>query len=320
MSDPTLAPFRLAPYFSPRVWGTTDLRPWYDIALSEPVGEAWLTGDASVVETGPLAGATLQEVAARHREQLLGQGAGKDFPLLIKILFPHQKLSVQVHPDDALAAAAGELRGKTECWYVLDAKPGASVSLGLKPGTTLDRVRAAVEDHTLESLLEQVPVERNDMIFVDAGTVHAIGPGVTLLETQQNSDLTYRLYDYGRPRELHVESALRATRMDTAAGKVPPRSREHGLTQVTELIEQRYFAVERADLAEGEPFTVERAGGAPEVLVSISGSATLVASDGEPVELQPGRAVVIPAQTRNYRLQAAEKCAVVRAIPPVERA
>ncbi len=316
MSSSHLGPFRLAPFFSPRVWGTTDLSPWYAVDLSEPVGEAWLTGDACIVETGPLTGKTLRDVAALHGAELLGNANATDYPLLIKILFPHEKLSVQVHPDDVLAAAAGEPRGKTECWYVLDAKPGASVSLGLKPGTTADTVRAAVQDQTLESLLEQVPVERNDMIYVDAGTVHAIGPGVTLLETQQNSDLTYRLYDYGRPRELHVEQALQATRFETRAGKVPQAEPHQGQARVQRLIEQQYFAVDRLELEGGAVWDARPATGTPHALVAVEGSATLVADGHEPVALHLGQAVVVPACTRKYRLHAAVKCAVVRSMPP----
>ena len=142
-------------------------------------------------------------------------------PLLIKVIFAKEKLSVQVHPDDRLAQKYGQPRGKTECWYALAAEPGAQVALGLKPGITLDQVKAGIDAGTLEKSLNLLPVAAGDMIFVDAGTVHAIWPGSILLETQQNCDLTYRMYDYGRPRELHIEKALEATRLHTRAGKVP---------------------------------------------------------------------------------------------------
>src|ERR1700677_1254368 len=130
---PRLAPFRLAPWFSERVWGRRDLRPWYtSTGTTEPVGEAWLTGPACIVETGPLAGRTLASVMAKESEALLGPASGPEFPLLVKLLFPNDKLSVQVHPDDAQAQALGHTRGKTECWYVLEAETGATVALGLK--------------------------------------------------------------------------------------------------------------------------------------------------------------------------------------------
>src|ERR1039457_2843706 len=166
-----LGPFRLAPWFSPRPWGRLDLRPWYvDTGTTEPVGEAWLTGPESVVETGAMAGQTLAAVTAEAGEALLGaldQIGGPEFPLLVKLLFPNDKLSVQVHPDDAHAQAMGQPRGKTECWYVLEAKPGATIALGLREGATVDAVRAAIAAGTLEELLQWVPVQAGDMVFVD---------------------------------------------------------------------------------------------------------------------------------------------------------
>jgi mannose-6-phosphate isomerase len=238
-----LTPFRLAPYFRTRIWGFNDLSPWFDYKTDgEPIGEVWLTGEMCAAETGPLQGQSLKDITAVHGEALLGKGrAGEEFPLLIKILFPKEKLSVQVHPDDAMAQKYGEPRGKTECWYALSADPGACVALGLKPGVTLDQVRAGIHDGGLEDDLQTVPVAAGDVIFVDAGTVHAIWPGSILLETQQNSDRTYRMYDYGRPRELHIEKSLEATRLVTRAGKVSPRS----MRDRSVLIEVEYFRVER---------------------------------------------------------------------------
>ena len=206
-SDVT-GPFRLEPTFAERIWGKHDLRPWYsELGTTEKVGEAWLTGPSCVIATGELKGRTLKDVAA-------------DFPLLVKILFPADKLSVQVHPDDEQAQALGMPRGKTECWYVLEAEPGATVACGLKPRVKVEDMRVAIEQGRLEELMQMVPVKVGEMVFVDAGTVHAIGPGVTLLEVQQTSDTTYRLYDYGRPRELHLEQGLKVVKTTTQAGKV----------------------------------------------------------------------------------------------------
>ena len=318
MSAPMLAPFRLAPFFSPRPWGTRDLRPWYDYQPTEPVGEAWLTGPQCLIETGDQQGRTLSELAAAEPDALLGQRRNEaDYPLLLKILFPHDKLSVQVHPDDALAQQIGQPRGKTECWYVLDAKSGAAVALGLKPGSTVDAMREAIANHTLEAMVEQIPVAQGDMIFVDAGTVHAIGPGVVLLETQQTSDTTYRLYDYGRPRELHIDQGIAATRLHTAAGKVAP----HTEGARARLIEQKYFTVDRLAMDAGRPYTSEPAAsgtatGVPHALVSIQGSAVLHAEGCDPVDLLAGRAVVVPACIASYRLESTVPAAVIRSQPP----
>jgi mannose-6-phosphate isomerase len=270
-------PFRLAPTFAARIWGRDNLKPWYDeTGLAEKVGEAWLTGPMSVVETGDLAGKTLGEIGSK----ITGDGA---FPLLVKILFPNEKLSVQVHPDDAQAQRVGLERGKTECWYVLAAEPGATVACGLVDGAEVSDVEKALEEGTLESLLKMVPVKVGDMVFVDAGTVHAIGPGVTLLEVQQTCDVTYRLYDYGRPRELHLKAGLAVVKIKTEAGLIAPRK----IDGFTRLIEAKYFVVDRHDLEPGAWAQVENPSAG--CIVGLAGSGLV---DG--VEVQAGRAVVLP--------------------------
>ncbi len=276
----SLAPFRLKPWFSERPWGRQSLKPWYEeTGTTEMVGEAWLTGPQCVVEDGgEFDGDTLKSLSGK---------LGGEFPLLVKLLFPNDKLSVQVHPDDAQAQAMGETRGKTECWYVLEAEPGATVALGLKAGVTPEQVAASVTDGSMESLMQHVPVAVGDMLFVDAGTVHAIGPGVVLLETQQTSDVTYRLYDYGRPRELHLEKGLQVMKTETSAGKVAPRK----LDGFTRLIEQQYFIVDRFEAVNGE-LAVSFDG--PGCLVALAGSG-VIRSGGETIELKPAQAVVVPA-------------------------
>lgn len=233
----------MTPRYDVRVWGFRDLRPWYDhVAQGEPIGEVWLTGDDSLVATGPHAGKKLSAFFAEAHEQLLGPSAPTtESPLLIKVLFAKEKLSVQVHPDDRMAQKYGDPRGKTECWYALAAEPGAKVALGLKNGVTLKQVEEEIHAGTLEQSLKLVDVEPEDLIFVDAGTVHAIWPGAILLETQQNCDLTYRMFDYGRPRELHIAKSLEATKLTTRAGKVAPKK----LADRTVLIDVEYFRVER---------------------------------------------------------------------------
>ena len=301
---PAPAIFRLRATFSERVWGRTDLRPWYaETGTAAPVGEAWLTGPQAVVETGPWAGQTLGEMARHGR---LGEGIAAEFPLLVKILFPSDKLSVQVHPDDDEAQAMGEPRGKTECWYVLEAEPGASVACGLKKGVGREDVARGVADGTLEAMMEQVPVAAGDMVFVDAGTVHAIGPGVVMLETQQTSDVTYRLFDYGRPRELHLERGLAVMKEETAAGKVAPRAME-GFVR---LIEQRYFVVDRFDLRDEVRITMPGAG----CLVGIGGSGVVLSGEQE-LELRTGQAIVVPSGAE-VLVAPCSGCSLVRCFAP----
>jgi mannose-6-phosphate isomerase len=284
-------PFRLRPELVERVWGSHDLRPWYEVQSEKAIGEAWLTGDACLVETGPLAGETLFAAFGK-------------FPLLVKMLFPQDKLSVQVHPDDADAARLGavaasasaasisKVEAKTECWYILHAEPGASVALGLRPGVDTAAVRAAIEDGTLEALVEQVPVSAGDMVYVPAGTIHAIGPGVVILEIQQNSDTTYRLYDYGRPRELHLEKGLGVLKLETEAGKVAAKAIEGGVQlSGTELIRVPHFTVERYEVT-GAELEFAAAGGA-QVVIALEGEGVVRGEGGE-VALKAGEAVVVP--------------------------
>ena len=289
-----MAPFRLAPYFRTRPWGFNDLRPWFDYQTSgEPIGEVWLTGEMCIAETGPHAGHTLKSITAEHTQELLGEAAAAgEFPLLVKVLFPKEKLSVQVHPNDALAQQYGFPRGKTECWYALDATADASVALGLADGTTPEQVRAAIADETLEKHLKWLPVEKGDMIYVDAGTVHAIGPGAVLLETQQSSDLTYRMYDYGRGRELHVDKSMEAARMTTRAGKVKPV--DEGGHAV--LVREHYFEMERWPLAAGAaPAALGVARPAVQMLFCQSGAVKLSGEGFEPFEMKQNQLAVIPA-------------------------
>ncbi|HEX4037242.1 MAG TPA: type I phosphomannose isomerase catalytic subunit [Acidobacteriaceae bacterium] len=310
----SLSPFRLAPYFRTRPWGFQDLRPWFDYRTDgEPIGEVWLTGEMCAAETGPLRGLGLAEITRRHRTALLGAVAARDFPLLVKILFPREKLSVQVHPDDALAQKYGEPRGKTECWYALDAQPGSQVALGIRPGVTAKRVMTAVEDGTLESLLEMVPVAKGDMIFVDAGTVHAVGPGAVLLETQQTSDLTYRMYDYGSARELHREKASAAMRLTTRAAKVAPRRVDgHAV-----LIDEKYFHVERWPVRAETARRLTAPLATVQILFVTQGRIQIGSRDAghEPFAVERNQVAVVPAASLEWMLEGEQDAEVIRILP-----
>lgn len=300
-----LSPFRIEPRFVSRVWGFRDLRPWYDhVAGKDPIGEVWLTGDDCLVGSGPNKGKTLSKIFEESPAAMLGAGlAAQGSPLLIKVLFAREKLSVQVHPDDVLAQKYGQPRGKTECWYALAADPGAEVAAGLKPGVTLEQVRNGIQNGALEESLQVLPVSTGDMVFVDAGTVHAIWPGSILLETQQNSDITYRMYDYGRPRELHVDKSLEATRLVTHAGKVAPRV----LADRTVLIQSEYFCVERIPVAVSRssttlPLEGETTAGLS-YLFGAAGSARLASAGFGELELPPRGIVAVPATSPIFAIQ-----------------
>ena len=163
-------------------WGRTRLPTMFDVPLpGQRIGEVWFTG-------------------------------GEDLPLLAKYIFTSDRLSIQVHPDDEQALERGLPQGKSECWYILEADPGATLGLGLKRQLSSDELREAALDGSIEELMDWRPAATGDFFYVPAGTVHAIGAGISLVEFQQNVDVTYRLYDYGRPRELHLDDGIAVAR------------------------------------------------------------------------------------------------------------
>ncbi len=312
-SPQTLPPFALQPQFVARIWGTRDLSAWYpEMALGEPIGEAWLSGDACLAHSGPLAGQTLGRIFAEDAPRMIGV-ASADSPLLIKILFAQEKLSVQVHPDDAMAQRKGFPRGKTECWYALEAAPGAEVACGLKPDATLAAIEASLHDQTLENWLNALPVSTGEMIFVDAGTVHAIWPGSVLLETQQNCDLTYRLYDYGRPRPLHIQESLEALRLHTRAGKIPPVVQRDR----TVLLDSTYFRIEKLAFSGGlNSSQLLNPDEAPALSYLFAGRhrITVKTAQQETVPWPANALLAVPACCEAFQLSSAEPAEVIRIV------
>ena len=319
-----LAPFLIEPRFVGRVWGFNDLRPWYDwvaerangSTASGPVGEVWLTGDECRVATGPHSGNTLGELFRDYPGAMLGASVPSPLsPILIKVIFAREKLSVQVHPDDRMARKYGEPRGKTECWYALSADQGAHVAAGLKPGVTLADVRTGIERGTLEQSLNAVPIAQGDMIYLDAGTVHALWPGSIVLETQQYSDTTYRMYDYGRPRELHIEKSLEATRFETRAGIIPPRVLEDRII----LIDVEYFCVERIPVhGRRDSITLPGPGEAPgglSYLFAAAGSARLTGSGFDPIQIGPRGIAAIPGTSPAFTMEDLGELDLIRISP-----
>jgi len=243
--------------------------------LAEPIGEAWFTGNESLFVNGPFAGKTLGAVWPQMPTEWAGTAIERagDFPLLVKFIFSQDKLSIQVHPDDEYAACheqASGGRGKTEMWYVVDARPGAEVMVGLKSSVTREAFQRAIAHGDAEDCLERIPLRSGDAVFVPACTAHTIGPGLVLCEIQEHSDLTYRVYDYnrrdaqGRSRDLHIEKALEVIRFGNREGyevagktslgdqsgcKIEPVRIERGVVTETHYAACRYFATERWDFA-----------------------------------------------------------------------
>lgn len=312
---------RFNDHYVERIWGGRKLASALgkDLPEGAAIGEDWLISDhrtaQSVVSEGPYAGATLRELIERDQRAVLGSLAqltvhGR-FPLLLKLLDANDVLSVQVHPDDAGAADLGEPDvGKTEMWHVLEAEPGSELYCGLQPGVDAARLRRAIEANALEELLVRFPVDPETSVFVPAGTVHAIGAGILLAEIQQNSDLTYRLYDWGRlqpdgtPRELHIDKSLVAAKFD--GGRRGPATTlrcalDGGVCEV--LAACRLFAAERVTGDGGS--VLRRTGGRSfHIVLGKSGALAVTAlPDGKPQPVRPGQALLVPGEAQAYALE-----------------
>lgn len=309
-----IVPLQLERRLSRRLWGGDRLAGFLGVAPpgdGEPYGESWQVYAGNRVLGGPWDGHTLQEAADALGERLLGTASvaryGRQVPLLAKFIDAAEPLSIQVHPDDAYArrheAATGHL-GKSEAWLILAAAPGAEVVHGFRRPVRPDEVRAAIAEGRLEELLRRVPVAAGDVVYNPAGTVHAIGAGIFLFEIQQSSDLTYRLYDYGRrgadgrPRELHVDRALDVAEL-AAGGPVAPPPRELGDGR-TELLATDHFVLHALAL-DGAWDGATRASSL-EILTLPEGRAALTAGASS-VELAAGDSLVLPAALGPYRLE-----------------
>ncbi len=336
------SPLTFAPLYKRYIWGGRKLERLFGRSLPEgDIAESWeISGHPNgptVVDSGPMAGRDLPSLVARYGVDLVGRRAAWAaergvFPLLAKILDANHALSVQVHPGDAQAAARrpGEL-GKTEMWYVLHAEEGARIVHGLRPGTSREALSRALADGRVQDCLRRVPVAAGDAVLVPAGTVHAILSGVVLVEIQQSSDTTYRLYDWnrldasGRPRPLHAHQALEATDFD--GPRAPPQAvprllrRSRGLIHEL-LIECDKFNVERVRLEKGGRFEGRLRGETFEIWGLLSGVVRVTAARvaARVLELDALRFALLPATMGAYEIAASTDAVALRTYLPKTRA
>jgi len=314
----------MLPAFDPRPWGARNLSPIYpNRRFEKKIGEAWLTGDDCKVANGPLTGQTLAQLSAQYQRELVGDAARdpRRFPLLLKFLFPHEKLSVQVHPDDEQARRVGQPWGKTECWYVAHAKAGSQIALGLKPGVTVAQLEAAIHEKRAEELLNWLNVYTGDMIYVCGGTVHTLGPGSVIVETQQQSDTTYRLYDYGRPRELHLKEGMAAVKLKVASGKVvrpAPAQVAGSRNRRAALVAAPYFVVDMFEIKDAQELSTRDESGksSAQILVAVEGCGVVEAAGAEAATLAKGDAVVVPASVEKFMVRPQWTLEFLRACVP----
>jgi len=309
-------PLKFEPIYKEKIWGGRALEEKFSKQLPKgTIGESWEIAahenGTSVISNGKLAGKSLMVAIREEREKILGAEAKEDyyekFPLLIKILDANDKLSVQVHPDDeyAFEYENGEL-GKTEMWYVIDAQEDAKLVYGVKPEVDKDEFAASIKEGRLEENLIEINVEAGDVLYMPSGTVHAIEEGILIAEIQQNSDTTYRVYDWnrmgqdGKPRDLHIESALDVIEFGAQAEEkvIGLEIKEDGYTR-TILVACPYFTTETLEIS--EKYSADTNNERFYVLMGLEGKAKLSYEGGE-LELKAGETLLLPAALGEYEL------------------
>ena len=315
MQTPNIPPLKFNPILKSVIWGGEKIAPFKGIETEQTkIGESWevsgVPSNPSVVENGPDAGKTLPEVLAEYKEALVGKHTyerfGNAFPLLIKIIDAAGDLSLQVHPDDELAGKRHNSLGKTEMWYIVDTEPDAVICAGLTQKVTPEEYAAKVADNTLMEVVAHHKSHPGDVFFLPAGRIHSIGAGNLLVEVQETSDITYRIYDFGRvdaktgqPRELHVEEAKDAIDYTVYPSYVTKAGEEKD--GVSELVKCDHFTVSRVKV-EGKK-VIRPDYDSFVTYTCIEGSLTVTDDRGNRVEVRKGESVLVPAMATEIVLE-----------------
>lgn len=313
-----LYPLKFKPIYKEKIWGGQNLKRILDKQVLEELalGESWELSahgsSNSIVCEGSLMGRTLTELSQSFGQALLGENYKeyqKRFPLLIKFIDANHQLSVQVHPKDEYSLIHENDLGKTEMWYIIDAKPGSKLVYGLKENITKEMFRTAIKNNEIRNTLNEIEVRSADVLYIPAGTVHAIGKGIVLAEIQQNSDTTYRVYDWdrvgldGRPRELHIQKALDV--IEFSSGKKVPKIKGieiegQGYTSTT-YVTCPYFTMDVLNISTNYETCLD--GRNFEVLMAIDGQFNIEYNFSQKVEVKRGETVLIPASIGRYKVE-----------------
>ena len=299
MADMRAYPLKSVPVFKERIWGGRKLQEVFgkELPPGRKIGESWEIADLpegkSTIGNGTFQGQTLAEVVRKYTEEITGSKQfPRPFPLLVKLLDAQDVLSVQVHPDPETCRRMGKGQPKTECWYIIQAEPGAIIYKRLKKGVTREQFSHAIENGTVADLLVAVPVHVGECHYLPAGTVHALSAGLLIAEVQTPSDTTYRVFDWnrvdehGKPRPLHVDEALESIHFDGTEGRLP-------VTTVGRLVDCPYFKVDKGhQCADCELFLSQ---GLMRVLIFITGGGIILSKDVDAVDFKAGDCLVIPA-------------------------
>jgi mannose-6-phosphate isomerase len=322
-----LYPFTFQPIFQERIWGGRKLESLYGKKLppGKVIGESWEISDRadanSVVANGPLAGRTLANLMASNREAIMGRARSPEgrFPLLIKLLDAQDNLSLQVHPPQHLAAELGGC-AKTEMWYVSAAEPNAMLYAGLRKGVTPDEFAAKTRAGTVAECFHQLPVREGDSLFLPSGRVHALGKGLVIFEIQQNSDTTYRVFDWnrvdsaGKPRQLHIEESLKCIDFEDFEPELTPNrvgNVEAGVAG-RPLARHALFKVDQFLFKSGAQ--LKQSISEPQIVAGVKG-VLQIPHPSNPVTLHPGEFALIPAALKEFVIQAETGATALVAAP-----
>lgn len=304
----------IKPVFKDYIWGGTKLRDDFNKKCDlDKVAESWELSchpdGQSVIANGEAKGLTLTDYINKHGKPVLGTNCDKfeNFPILIKLIDAKDNLSVQVHPDNEYAMRVEGEYGKTEMWYIVDCDEGATLLYGFEKDISKDEFAQRIADNTLLDVTNSVPVKKGDVFFIEAGTLHAIGKGIVIAEIQQNSNTTYRIYDYGRvgndgkPRELHVEKAKEVTNLCPA--KAYPKTTieaKYGYT-IKLLSSCEYFTTNAVEVLSDAILNADET--SFHSILVLEGEATIKSEDNEVLNLRKGDSVFIPAGTGDYNIE-----------------
>ncbi len=305
-----MKPIKLSPAFKDYLWGGTKLRTDFNKDCDfDKIAESWELSThkdgQSVVANGEFKGMTLGEYVEKNGKGVLGKNAEKFdyFPILIKLIDAKDNLSIQVHPNDEYALRVEGEYGKTEMWYIVDCEENAFLYYGFNRDITAKEFRERIENNTVLEVLNRVDVKKGDVFFIDAGTVHAIGAGIMICEIQQNSNTTYRVYDYdrrdknGNPRELHIDKAIEVSN----TVKAPEISGGKVLDDVTTVLADcNYFKVIKAEISGEKEFTADENSFNSVIIIDGEGK---ICCDGECLEFTKGDSIFVPASTGKYILK-----------------
>ena len=297
-------PIKFENLYYKKIWGGRDLETFRSNLPEGDIGESWdiacHENGISVVANGRFKGTSFDKLIESNGEEILGKKyVDKKFPLLVKLINSKDNLSVQVHPDDEYARVNENSFGKTEAWYVVDAKEGAELIVGTN-GCTKEEFTAAIKSNTVEDCLNRIKVKKGDAFLINSGLVHAIGAGLIIAEIQQNSDITYRVYDYGRPREIHVEKSLDVIDFSLTPKKLVEDYKEELGYKFTSLCKNQYFSIDKCVVDTN--YTNSTNGDNFVILTIVDGSGK-VTGNSYTETIKKGDSILLPASLGNYTIE-----------------